>query len=75
MSRKDQTTIAGRFFWDPAHPTPWVGFRNITEYRTWARNVRRELPGTKCEWHYVGLIHTAETLLRAAKERREEYTR
>lgn len=60
--------VVGRFYWDATHPTPWVSFRNITAYREWARGVRKALPGTKCEWNYVDLVHTSDSLLRAAQE-------
>jgi hypothetical protein len=47
--------VLGRLYWDASHPSPWVIFKNITEYRRWAAEVRRARPGTKCE--YVMNIH------------------
>ena len=75
--------IIGRLFWDGEHPSPWVSFRTVTEYRTWARDIRRALPGTKTQYAYVDWIHNSRTLLAAARERgiagdavpRHDYTR
>lgn len=61
--------LAGRLFWDPAHPSPWVQFRTITEYHSWAADVRRALPGTRTEYTWVGWAHTPGSLLRSAQDK------
>lgn len=54
--------VAGRLVWSPGFPGPWVGFRNVTEYRTWARDIRKARPGTKTEVN-MNIGWTAEALL------------
>lgn len=63
------TTTVGRLFWVEGrqNPSPWVSFPNVTAYRRWARDIRKALPGTKTEFHYVDAIHSAESLLRIAQ--------
>lgn len=66
--------VLGRLFWDASHPSPWVIFRNITEYRSWATNVRKVRPGTKTEY-LVNIHWTAEQLLRSAATSHREAVR
>lgn len=61
--------VIGRLFWDGEHPSPWVSFRNVTEYRDWARDIRRALPRTKTQYAYVDWVHNSRTLLDAARSR------
>lgn len=56
--------VMGRLFWNPTHPSPWVLFRNITEYRKWAADVRKVRPGTKTE--YIVNIHWTPAQLLAS---------
>lgn len=50
---KPRGFVIGRLFWDAEHPSPWATFRNITEYRRWARDVRKVRPGTKTEYQLL----------------------
>lgn len=63
--------VLGRLYWDAAHPSPWVIFKNITEYRTWAAEVRKARPGTKTE-HSSNIHHSPRWLLDRAKGKAEE---
>lgn len=62
--RYRQAEVMGRLYWDAAHPSPWVVFPNITEYRPWATAVRRARPGTKTE--YLVNIHWTPAALLSA---------
>ena len=65
-------TVMGRLFWDPTHPSPWMSFRNITTYRTWATAVRKARPGTKTEYAFYDRVWTADAMLRKIQRDREE---
>lgn len=64
--RYKNSEILGRVIWDPTHSSPWVVFKNITEYRTWATAIRKHLPGVKTEYMYFGM-HTPATLMESAR--------
>lgn len=66
MERKQQAVI-GRIRWSEQGTSPWVKFRNITEYRAWGRELRKIRPGTKTEYEFFGHM-TAEYLLESARE-------
>jgi hypothetical protein len=59
--------VMGRLFWDTSHPSPWMLFRNITEYRRWATEIRKARPGTKTEY-LVNIHWTPESMLRSVQE-------
>jgi hypothetical protein len=63
--------VMGRLLWNPTHPSPWVLFRNITEYRKWATAVRKARPGTKTDY-LVNIHWTPDQLLRRAAESHRE---
>jgi hypothetical protein len=71
--------VIGRFHWGAnspddnfTYPSPWVSFPNQTAYRKWATAMRKVRPKdntgkrTKFEMAYVDLIHSPDSLLRAA---------
>lgn len=66
--RYKNSEILGRVLWDSTHASPWVVFKNITEFRTWTTAIRAARPGCKTEWMYFG-SHTPKTLLASALER------
>lgn len=72
--RYRNSEVLGRLFWDASHPSPWVIFRNITEYRQWAASVRKVRPGTKTE-HLVNIHWTPERLLASAASSHREAVR
>lgn len=59
--------LAGRLHWDAEHTSPWVQFRTMTEYRSWAADIRRVRPGTRTEYTWVGWVHSAGSLLQSAQ--------
>lgn len=63
--RYKDNEILGRVLWEPGRASPWVVFKNITEFRTWTTAVRTARPSAKTEWMYFG-HHTPGSLLRAA---------
>lgn len=63
--RYKNSEILGRVLWEPGRASPWVVFKNITEFRTWTTAIRTALPSAKTEFMYFGW-HTPGTLLRAA---------
>lgn len=64
-------SVIGRLHWDNRHSSPWVSFQGITEYRQWARDVRKALPGTKTDYRYLD-AHTPGGLLRIAQQRGDD---
>ena len=62
--------VIGRIFWDEEHPGPWLSFKNITEFRTWARDMRK-VSGKryKAEYAYVDLTWTAAGLLQREQDK------
>lgn len=70
--------IIARFYWgsknkkdEYQYPSPMFSFVNMTEYRNWAKEVRKKRPKnnhggrTKFEYFMVDGIWTAETILNA----------
>lgn len=64
--------VIGRLYWDSKHPSPWMSFANITEYRNWARDIRKARPGTKTEYSYYDFCWTADAMLRNVQRDAED---
>lgn len=67
--------VIGRICWDKEgrYPTPWVSFKNVTEYRKWTRDMRKAIGfPAKSEYALVDSVWTAAGLLNEANRKRNK---